>query len=830
MGEKQNIFQLLDKYGATINATTSTDRTNFYSVIPSNVFDAWAGAESARMQHIPFDVSNRDKKEKMVVVDEVRMGNDNPFKRLTEHVMAAVFDRSGYGHMTSGYIDDVKQVKQSRLHKFWETFYGPNNCSMVVVGPVNVNKILRSVHKHFSDIERREVERVNRDEVPQVGPRQVFVYNDKPYTMTQIAFRAMEGMHKDSVVLDLIGEIMQYPKIGIMQVLKEMNAVPQYGIINNRTKRRNVFQITGSLATPNGITMFQSALWKWFGAIGQKDLDPHIFEMAKTKLRNKWNNTMHEGGVEAISGLATEAISMGHIADIWDRVAHLDTITMKDVNRVATYTFQESRCTVGVLCPKPHADILRPSMSHPDYPKNLFQEQLVPEPSSVGIENLMQTDIPSSNYKMDRFKCNFGMLQHMNIPSASKNAFVISTKAASKNEMLSKIATRIIVDGMKHAHMAHDTAHTFVFGKPSMDMTFNEFMIEKNLKFELSTNKGRMMFVITFDKGHDLNECLMAVASAVKNIPDLTQQNVALKASMVAGELAGSLHDLNFVAHKKITEAMFANNDINLVNDPNTLIQSVDSITMEQLKAFLNQLFDANNAFSATVISNESSDKVGHALQEFYDQFSNNASPAIPVVKHVSADKQIKSQTIRVVEPGKNDGVIGMGLRLKGLNRNSADFTALRVAADVLGDGIYSRLNEVLRVEKGETYGTYARLRGGLYNSDSYIHIFGSFQSNNLENAKHDMDAIVREFVSKGITEQEFNDKRSHLKNSLKVRMDSMQTLISLHHQTWLNNSNMTVAEIFNRIDALTHQDVNKCIQKYLNDTPIVTVLAGLPK
>ena len=127
-----------------------------------------------------------------------------------------------------------------------------------------------------------------------------------------------------------------------------MNAVPQYGIINNRTKRRNVFQITGSLATPNGITMFQSALWKWFGAIGQQDLDPHIFEMAKTKLRNKWNNTMHEGGVEAISGLATEAISMGHIADIWDRVAHLDTITMKDVNRVATYTFQESRCTVGV--------------------------------------------------------------------------------------------------------------------------------------------------------------------------------------------------------------------------------------------------------------------------------------------------------------------------------------------------------------------------------------------------------------------------------------------------------------------------------------------------
>ncbi len=832
VGSKQNIFQLLDKHGATINATTSTDRTNFYSVIPGHVFDAWAGAESARMQHIPFDVSARDHKEKLVVVDELRIANDNPFKELTEHVMAAAFDRSGYGHMTSGYIDDVKQVKQSRLQKFWETFYGPNNCSMVVVGPVNPNKVLRSVHKHFNNIKERKVERVNRDEVKQDGPRQVFVYSDKPYTMAQLAFRSMEGMHKDSVVLDLLSEIMQYPKIGIMEVLKEMNAVPQYSIINNRTQRRNVFQITGSLATPNGINMFQSALWKWFGAIAQQDIDPHIFNMAKTKLKNKWKNVIHDGGVEAISGLATEAVSMGNIGDIWEKVGHLDNLSMKDVNRVAMYLFQESRCTMGVLCPRPHANILRPLMSDVNYVKNLFTVNMISEPSSTGIEHVMGIEVPSSNYKMDRFKCNFGMLQHLNIPSANQNAFLIATKAASNNEMLSKIATRIIVDGMRKSKLSeHDRPHTFIFGKPSeTDLTFNEFMIEKNMKFNLLTEKGRLLFQITFDKGHDLNECLMAVSTAIKNIPELTQQNVALKASMVAGELAGALHDLNFVAHKKITEAMFAENDINLVNDPNTLIKSVDSITMEQLKAFINDIFDSSNAFSSTVISSESSETVGHALQSFYDQFSSNANPVIPVVNHLSKPKQLKSETIRVVEAGKNDGVINMGIRLKNLNRSNTDFTALRVAMDVLGDGIYSRLNKVLRVELGETYGTYARLRGGLYNSDSYVHVFGSFQSDNLEKARDDMDTIIRQFVENGITVEEFNNKRSHLKNSLKVRMDSLTNLLNLHHQTWLTDSKMTVSEIFSRIDNLTHDAVNKCIQTYLQGSPIITVLAGLPK
>ena len=60
--------------------------------------------------------------------------------------------------------------------------------------------------------------------------------------------------------------------------------------------------------------------------------------------------------------------------------------------------------------------------------------------------------------------------------------------------------------------------------------------------------------------------------------------------------------------------------------------------------------------------------------------------------------------------------------------------------------------------------------------------------------------------------------------------MDSMMNLINLHHQTWLTNSNMTVSSIFNRIDNLTHEQVNKCIQTYLADAPITTVLAGLPK
>jgi len=783
------------------------------------------------MQHCPFDVEGRDAKEKPVVVDELRLSEDNPFKKLTEAVLGVVFDRSGYAHMTSGYIDDVKQTTQARLYNFWETFYGPNNAVMVVVGPVVPQKILRYVHKHFNFVKPREVKRENRDEVPQNGPRQVFLYTKKPYTMAQLAFRAMEGKHKDSVVLDLISEIMQYPKFGIMSVLKEMNAVPQFGIMNNRTKRRNVFQVTGSLATPNGINLFQSALWKWFAAISDKNtaIDDKVLMMAKKNLTNKWNNAMQ--GVESMSSLATEAVAMGSINDIWDKVEHLQKVTLEDVQRVAHYTFQPSRCTLGVLCPEPMANVLRPLIKSPEYFKQLFSQNILQEAAMTGVQHLEAQNITKGDYELERFDCNFGKLQHLKMPTTKKNMFFISTKPASTNEMLSRIATRLIVDGVKSVTMDHEQAHTFMFGKPSMDVKFSDVMIEKNLNFNLVAEKGRLMFDISFDHGHDLEESLMQVADAIKGVRNqLTQQNVALKASIVAGELAGSLHDMNFVAHKKITEIMFGPKDINVVNDPQTLIKSIDTITMEQLSSFINEVFDDNNAFSATVVSKENSSNVGKALLKFYQQFSNNAQPSVPEVKHISEEKKFKSETFRIVEPGKNDGVLNMGLRLKGLSRKSKDFTALRVATDVLGDGIYSLLNKKLRIELGMTYGTYARLRGGYYDSDSYLHLFGSFASNNLEKARDEADAIVRQFVANGITEQEFNDKRSHLKNSLRVRMDNNRNLLQLHHQTWLNDAEMTVSHILDRIDSLSHEDVNKCIKKYLSDSPVITVLAGLPK
>ncbi len=66
----KDIFSALEPAGATINASTSYDRTNFFAVYHKNFFNQWCKVESLRMAEPPF--SEKDFMEKRVVQDELR--------------------------------------------------------------------------------------------------------------------------------------------------------------------------------------------------------------------------------------------------------------------------------------------------------------------------------------------------------------------------------------------------------------------------------------------------------------------------------------------------------------------------------------------------------------------------------------------------------------------------------------------------------------------------------------------------------------------------------------------------------------------------------------
>ena len=130
-------FRMLQEIGATVNGTTSEDRTNYYEVVPSNYLELALYLESDRMGFLPgaVDQAKLDN-QREVVKNERRQNYDNvPYGTAHERIAREVY---GPGHPYSwpviGSMEDLSAASLEDVKEFFRTCYAPNNACIVVAG------------------------------------------------------------------------------------------------------------------------------------------------------------------------------------------------------------------------------------------------------------------------------------------------------------------------------------------------------------------------------------------------------------------------------------------------------------------------------------------------------------------------------------------------------------------------------------------------------------------------------------------------------------------------------------------------------------------------
>jgi predicted Zn-dependent peptidase len=274
---------------------------------------------------------------------------------------------------------------------------------------------------------------------------------------------------------------------------------------------------------------------------------------------------------------------------------------------------------------------------------------------------------------------------------------------------------------------------------------------------------------------------------------------------------------------------LFDANDLNHAAPPQQMIEKLKRVTMADMSQFKSELFESGRPFAVTILSNEkhSVDKLGKAASMLWDQFQGKKRVLEnPFDDHTSNRMVVQPSFHKISLQGKSDGHGVLGVRVA-LDKNNPVWTHLSLGINIFGSGMYSRLNKKLRIADGRTYGAYARLRGGQYSSDSYVHVFASFSNATIQNDTEEMRKLWDEFVAYGVTKEEFEEARSHMQNSLNVSMDNLENLIGLSHNTLMNNKNLNLKVIMDRIKNTRFEDVNNAIEDHLKGKSVVTIIAG---
>ena len=149
-------FQVMEKVGATdLNGTTNEDRTNYFQNVPSTAFETALFMESDRMGHFVNAISQAKLDEqRKVVLNEKRQGLNRPYWGIAEELIAKGAFPAGhpYSWTTIGSEKDLNAASLADVKEWFQTYYGPNNAVLTVVGDIKTAEAIEKVKKYFGDI------------------------------------------------------------------------------------------------------------------------------------------------------------------------------------------------------------------------------------------------------------------------------------------------------------------------------------------------------------------------------------------------------------------------------------------------------------------------------------------------------------------------------------------------------------------------------------------------------------------------------------------------------------------------------------------------------
>ncbi len=148
---KGEIDLITTTLGGSNNAFTTHDHTAYWFEFASDRWEHALELEADRMTGLLLDEQEFEA-EKAVVLEEISIDEDDPWRRLSREVQQALFRRHPYGRPIIGFADTVDALQPADMRAYYERRYHPGNATLVICGDIRPNQAMEAVRKHFGAI------------------------------------------------------------------------------------------------------------------------------------------------------------------------------------------------------------------------------------------------------------------------------------------------------------------------------------------------------------------------------------------------------------------------------------------------------------------------------------------------------------------------------------------------------------------------------------------------------------------------------------------------------------------------------------------------------
>jgi zinc protease len=353
-------------------------------------------------------------------------------------------------------------------------------------------------------------------------------------------------------------------------------------------------------------------------------------------------------------------------------------------------------------------------------------------------------------------------------------------------------------------------------------------------KFALAEKLERVGATISFGAGtHDASfsaRCLkedlplvIGLLAEQMRMPAFTADEFGKYQKQLVGSLRRQLEDTNARADIAFTQAAYPPGHPNRQASIEELIAGVEAAKIEDLKAFHAAHYGPAQA-TLVAVGDINPAQLQGEIQKAFAGWTGGAAKPLANQPATGGTDAAREQV--VVVPGKTSVSLVWG-DTTGLKYRDPDALALRVGTAIFGSGFTGRLMANVRDKEGLTYGIGAGVTNDSF-SDGDWRITATFAPTLLSKGIESTRRQLTTWHATGVTADELAKRKSEMVGSFQVSLATTTGLATALLTAVQRGLDVNWLDQYpERVNAVTLEQVNGAIKKYLKPEKMVLIQAG---
>jgi len=346
------IAREVEAAGGEINAYTSYDQTVYYINMAGRFAERGLDVLADMVFHPALDAMEYAR-EKEVVIEEIKRGEDNPERRISQALFAQAYQVHPYGRPVIGYADKVRNISQETAVAFHRRWYRPGNMILAVAGDFESAEMRRLIEKYFGSAPGGPVPEHDRGVEPaQERTRTALLREDVQTARLKMGFHIPEYASKETTAMDMLAVILGQGRTSRLyrEVKRAKELVHQISAGAYTPRDPGLFVIEAQLAPDKTASALKAVLAE-ISALIRDGISPEDLARAKLNIQAEFIHDRATMSGEARTALYFQALAGDYRAK--DRyLTEIDRIEASTLRAAAARYFRPENLTVAVMLPK----------------------------------------------------------------------------------------------------------------------------------------------------------------------------------------------------------------------------------------------------------------------------------------------------------------------------------------------------------------------------------------------------------------------------------------------------------------------------------------------